>query len=619
MRKFKYSLLVLLLAVDSQGFSRSLAKVSVFGKYQGYSEADYDGWVKTSRFLYMSDKVQLAADIIRPTRMGKVEEQPLPVVFMHARYHRDKGDASPEFCKHLLQHGYVLVSVDTRGSGASFGTSRGVFAPEEALDSFEIIEWIAKQPWCNGKIGMQGVSYLGGVQLMAASMRPPHLKAIFPIMTPSDVYGLAYHNGVFFQNLIKRWFAVTRLLDTEILGPSVDDDVNGSLLKTAVKEHFGNRSVLDIFEANPFRDSRDSLTGAMIARDWQPSGCFQKIQEAQIPIYLWGGWFDGFVRDAFLIHRNTGASNKLVVGAWSHSPRDPEISREMFELLKVEELRWFDYWLKGIDNGIGSEPPIRYNTMKNGKSNEWRTTTVWPLPNAKATEFFFKAGPIGSVGSINDGLLDASVPTVNQEQDEYVVNYTATTGTTSRWCNVVGEGFGYPSMTGNDQKGLTYTTRILSGDMEVSGHPVVCLWAASSVDDAEFFVYLEDVQPDGRSSYITEGALKASYRALSQAPYHFLDLPYHSECKADFKPLIPGQPTELIFDLLPTSYIFKAGNRIRLTITCADRDNSPIKELTPPPSITLFRGGTLCSKLILPLLAQQGSPGLEPALANNVK
>ena len=594
---------------QTQAQAQAPEKTSRFGEYRGYSAEVYDSWVRTSRYLTMRDGVRLAADIIRPALGGKVEEKPLPAIFIHTRYRRASiqhgkvvSEADSPLSQVFLKHGYSLLVVDVRGSGASFGAWRGMFDQDETRDAYEIIEWLAGQPWCDGKIGMSGASYVGTTQLMAASTNPPHLKALFPIVPLFDIYDISYHGGVFFEDLIKTWSGLTGMLDTQMPAAPVDDDSGGTLLKQALQGHAANRPVITIFSPLPFRDGRDPVTGSLAYQDWGAAGKVKQITDSKVPMYIWGGWFDAFTRDVFLMQENFKVPRKLAVGAWSHSPKDPAILREEFSLAIVEALRWFDYWLKGIDNGVMTGPDIHYQVMKAPKVNEWRTTSAWPLPEAKLLDYYLQVGPSGSVASTNDGLLSPVKPAVNDGRDSYRVDYTTTTGTTTRWDNAVGGGFGYPDMTANDKKGLTYTTAPLDRDVEVTGHPVIHLWASSTATDGDFFAYLEKVDPSGASWYVTEGVLKASHRALGRPAYEDLGLPFHRSYAQDYKSLKPGEAVELVFDLEPTSNIFEAGNRIRLTIVCADKDNAETRPVTPPPTITVYRSAGRDSRIVLPVV-----------------
>jgi putative CocE/NonD family hydrolase len=153
----------------------------------------------------------------------------------------------------------------------------------------------------------------------------------------------------------------------------------------------------------------------------------------------------------------------------------------------------------------------------------------------------------------------------------------------------------------NEIKGLTYTTDPLESPLEVTGHPVIHLWVNSSANDGDFFVYLTDVSSDDLSMYVTEGKLRASHRALSAAPYDNFGLPYHPSNEADIADL-PGEPVELVFDLLPTSYVFDAGHRIRVTITGADKDNLSTPVLDPPPTVSVYRDAEHASYIELPVI-----------------
>ena len=610
--------LCLVLMVSLAGLSlpgQETARISKFGVYKGFSEDVYDSWVRSSQYLTMRDGVKLAIDIIRPAKNGQVETQPLPVIWTHTRYrrafiHEGKviSEAASEMVQPLIKHGYVSAAVDVRGSGASFGSFQGVFTKEETQDAYEITEWLASQPWSNGNIGMWGGSYLGITQLMAAGTKPPHLKAIFPIVALFDIYGITYHGGVLIDDFLRTWSELTRQLDTQVIAAPVDEDKDGSLLKSAIEQHKLNRPLIDAMGPLQFRDSKDPVTGAYPYKEWHPAGLLKEINESGVPMYLWCGWFDSFTKDGFLMYRNFTSPKKIVMGAWSHSPRDKKIAEEEFGLGKIEFLRWFDYWLKGIDNGIMAEPPIRYQTMKTAKGAEWKTASQWPIPEEKPQKYYFFGGPSGSLKSGNDGLLKTTPAEGSSGWDQYTVDYTTTTGQTTRWDNAVGGGFGYPDMTPNDQKGLTYTTAPLEKDTEMTGHPAVHLWVNTTANDGDFFVYLEDVDDQGSSHYLTEGVLRASHRALHEPPYDNLGLPYHRSYEEDVKELAPGEPVELVFELQPTSNVFLKGHRIRITLACADIDNAATPKLSPPPTVTIYRESGRPSYVSLPVGGAPAEP-----------
>ncbi len=599
--------------------SQDEAKVSRFGEYKGYSEPTYDSWVRTSQYLTMRDGIRIAIDVIRPAQGGKVAEEKLPVIWSHTRYRRATlrdgkvySVVDSPLYQSFIRSGYILANADVRGSGASFGSWRGIFTPEESRDAYEITEWLATQPWCDGNVGMFGGSYLGITQLMAASTRPPHLKAIFPFVALFDLYGVAYHNGVFFDDFIRTWSDLTMELDKTPGAAPVDGEDGEALLRAALEEHAGNRRLIDIFTPLLFRDSRDEVTGSQSYYDWQPAGHIKEISESGVPMYVWGGWFDSFTKDCTLIYRNFAVPKRLVMGAWSHSPTDPEIGREEYTLAITEALRWFDRWLKGIANGIMEEPPVRYHLMRGPRQNEWRTATEWPVADAVEVPYYFGNGPSGSVSSINDGMLETIPPTDDAGRDEYRTDYTTTSGRTSRWDNAVGGGFGYGDMTENDRKGLTYTTPPLAEGLNVTGHPVVHLWVSSPAEDGDFFVYLEEVDAQDVSHYVTEGAIKASHRALSEPFYDNLELPFHRSHAEDAQTLKPGRAAELVFDLQPTANLFDAGNRVRITVVGADVDNALPLSQTPPPTVTVYRGKRMASYVSLPVVGAKAEGAKRP-------
>jgi putative CocE/NonD family hydrolase len=268
---------------------------------------------------------------------------------------------------------------------------------------------------------------------------------------------------------------------------------------------------------------------------------------------------------------------------------------------RAEAQRWFDYWLKGIDNDIMKEPPIHYYLMGVPKKEAWQKSDQWPLAKQKLKPFYFSKGKTGSVASVIDAFLTAESPTAPEAFDVYTVDYTTTSGKKSRWV-AVDEAHDYPDMRANDEKALTYTTSPLETDVEVTGHPVVHLWLTTDAPDLDVFVYLEEVDRSGKSTYITEGTLRASHRKLGQAPFNNLGLPYHSHYQSDLAPIPAGEPVELAFSLLPTSYQFHNGSRIRITVVCADADNFETPVIDPAPKVHLLRDMSHPSFILLPIV-----------------
>ncbi len=581
-------------------------RVSKHGEYRGFSEPLYKEWARSSLYIDVRDGTRLAADIFRPARDGQPAEQAFPVLLTVDRYRRSFEDNGQLFTQvdedpwlpEMLRHGYVVAAVDSRGSGASFGTRYGPFPPVEVQDNFDVTEWLARQPWCDGNVGMVGVSYRGANQLLAASNPSPHLKAIVPEMAMFDMYHFVRAGGIFRNDFVNRWNELVKLLDVEQPAAPTDDDPERHALAEAIEQHRGNGDVYQIFERLVYRDTIDSITETQVHFVRSPHHYLESIRKSKVPIYHFSGWFDAWPRDALVAFQNLDNPQKIMIGPWSHDQMD-------WDLWVTEHLRWFDYWLKQIDNGIMDEPPIHYYTMGAPQEQRWRSVSRWPIPEARAKAFYFGAGASGSVQSVNDGTLSTRSTMARAETDagdDYPVDYTTTTGKTTRWANAYGAEFEYPDMRPNDEKGLTYTTAPLEADVEVTGHPVVHLWVTASEPDADFFVYLEEVDREGRSHYVTEGVLRASHRATHDPPLDYFGLPYHRSYKEDVRDL-PSEPVELLIDLHPTSNLFDQGHRIRVTITGADRDNHLTPEQSPPPTLRIHRSEDRASRIRLPIVS----------------
>jgi uncharacterized protein len=564
-------------------------RVSEPGRYEGYSKPLFDGWVRTSQYITMRDGTRIAIDLFRPTDKGVLHTSALPVIWEHRRYQRafaaPDGKVQTQFdredhpMKKVIAYGYIFAVAEVRGSGASFGTRVDPNPPVESGDAYDVTEWLAAQPWCNGRVGMYGISYSGTSQLMAASTAPPHLKAIFPEMAMFDLYDFCYPGGIFRHTAMKNWAAQTQGLDKQQTGKAapVDEDKDRRLMEQAIKQHAGNFDVSRA-AAIPFRDAAVPDVGQVYVAN-SPSTYVKEVRRSKVAVYQRAGWFDMYPRDMLLWFCNLDGPKKITIGPWNHF-QSGGLDRT------TEMRRWFDYWLKDIDNGIMKEPPIYYYVMGAPQETARRWASQWPLPQTKATRYY-----------LNTGRLSNSVP--ESGFDSYTADYTATSGNPTRW--TIAAPPAYQDMAANDKKALVYTTEPLGKPVEIIGHPIVHVWLQCDANDVDLFAYLEDVDPTGKSSYVTEGCLRASHRGLSEPSYDRLGLPYHPGDAKDVVPL-PAEPVELVFDLLPTAQHFAAGHCLRIAVTCADKDSYQHIRRESPPTIKVLHDPEHPSCVVMPVV-----------------
>jgi len=626
--------LVLLAACSGGETPATDGRISEFGRYEGYTPERYNEWVTTSQYVTMRDGVKLAVDISRPAVNGVAVDSAFPVLWTHSRYHRKIPSAQamaasrdlnnlragehpdvhanpdsipPErnyidangALQRLLKHGYVIVTVGVRGSDVSFGRYEGLFSPAETRDAYDVMEWMTREPWCDGNIGMWGGSYLGITQYMAASTRHPALKAIFPNVAAFSMYDLLYAGGIYRQNMMQHWGILTRFMDVAVTATPVDEDEDGRMAREAVAQHADNWNVIEEYSKARYRDH--DIPSFAYSRH-EPAALLDQINQSGVAAYHWGGWYDIFAMDEMLWFVNYTPPDRVGMGAWSHAATtDSAMAAEQARISTAEQHRWFDRWLKGIRNGVDTEPPVHYALMIDPGQWRWESAPTWPVPGVSNTTYYFATGPSGSVQSVNDGLLATAAPT-EEATDRYRIDPTTTTGAASRWDNAVGQGpMVYPDLTPNDAKSLTYTTAPLAADLTVIGHPVVTVHLSSEQSDADVYALLEEVDSAGVSHYISEGMLRASMRKTSEAPWNNLGLPYQRGFAEDRDPLEPGEVVQLDFDLQPTAVVFNAGHRIRVTLMGADRDNTAPPPVQGRPTITIHRGPAHLSGIRLPV------------------
>jgi putative CocE/NonD family hydrolase len=588
------------------------------------SKPPYKRIKRTSQYLEMRDGVRIAVDLYLPRGLKRGSK--LATIIHQTRYYRRfdyrkllrpyrlRREVVWQEIKRLVQNAYAVVNVDVRGTGASFGTREVEFSPEEVKDSAEIVDWIVGQPWSNEFVGSLGTSYTGSTAELLLTNQHPAVKAAVIRYANFDAYpDVINPGGVLNENFLRIWSELNAALDNgrlpqylqSLMGwkgrwpirnvSPVDGDGRGKQLAEAQKAH---RENLDIYTTARQVRFRDDITDQGHSLELiSPCTYIDDLEASGAAIYSWSSWYDGgFTRSAIkrFMHVNL-PQNHLILGPWDHGGwqvPDPHTSERKSRFDHTAEvLRFFDLHLKGVQNGIDSEPAVRYFTMGEGA---WKSADTWPPPGFNP-ESLFIAGA---------GKLAWGKPPEETGLDVYQVDNSASSGVPSRWLslvNITDIRIGYPDRADQDQKLLVYQSQPLDAEIEVTGHPVITLYVRSSAEDGAFFVYLEDVTPAGDVVYVTEGQFRALHRKISAEDLpNSLPVPQHSFKRADAVPLIQGEVAKLKFDLLPVSYLFRRGHALRLAVAGADRDNF---ELVPetPPLIEVLWGKILPSRIELPV------------------
>jgi uncharacterized protein len=574
-----------------KGLAACLIAAVTFGLLLGPGAAQerrYDGHRQTSFYVTVRDGTKLAVDLVQPTSNGDVATERLPVVWMHTPYNRRGSgggrtvETYPEFAFRLVEHGYHVAVVDFRGVYASFGQNRaynrGEWVEAARMDAYDVTEWFARQPWSNGRVGMWGCSATGGSQMQALTTAPPSLKAIFPMSAEFDAYSFQVNGGV-----APPPGAPLRALP----GPAARDKaavaVDGpdgvAQLQAAVAGHLPDGDAIgDV----PFRDSVSAPIGAVWWALASPHTYLETMRKSGVGVYAVANWNEaGTKHGAFYTYANLREQARLLVGPAAHCGWSQVRTETGFDIVD-EEKRFFDYWLKGHQNGVMDEPRVTYYTYNAPKGQEWRKAATWPLPNERRTPWY-----------LGDGRLSAERPTAaGRDSVGFTRLAQAATSTTG------------PRETPGEHV-LTYDGPVLTEAVEVTGHPVMRVWIGADAPDADIVARLDDVAPDGTTrSYNMHGQFRASHRALAKAPYDTMGLPWHSFTRDAARPL-SDTPSEVAFEMLPLSYIFNAGHRIRLTLFFAD-SASPAAPAAAP-RVTLARSPAMPSSVTLPIIPASGS------------
>lgn len=515
------------------------------------------------------DGVALATDIYRPAGAG-----PVPVLVNRLPY--KKETAINLTTLRLVEAGYAVVIQDTRGSHASPGAFNPFF--QEPNDGADAIAWAAAQPWSNGRIGTIGASYVGATQWLAAGTTPEALLAMAPNITAADYYeGWTYQGGAFQLGFVLQWalgFALAEQQRRVRMGQAPQEAVEaifsaidrvGNLYR---RLPLANMPVLE----GPAPYYADWLAHAAYDDYWRRIAPRESYERITAPALNIGGWFDIFLNGTLAnyqgMRRRGGstaarAGQRLLIGPWSHGnvgylyPEQDYGIRAGAETVDVTaaQIRWFDHWLKGIDNGVERDRPVRIFVMG---INRWREEEDWPLPDTRFRPYFLhSAGRANSAGG--DGVLSTEEPG-GEPEDAYLYDprrpVPTVGGATLLPGSVIAANAGPRNQRAVEARDdvLCYTGTPLERALEVTGPVELVLHASSSARDTDFTGKLVDVAPDGRAEIVTDGILRARYRASFARP----------------EPLEPGRVYELRLDLGATALVFAAGHRIRLEVSSSN-------------------------------------------------
>jgi putative CocE/NonD family hydrolase len=573
---------------------------------------------RKSLYIPMRDGVRLAVDVFLPREVA--EGKKVPTILNQTRYYRAWKLRFPlnlflpdsqytGLRKRLLKTGYAWVSVDVRGTGASFGCVKIAFSREQVEDAREIVDWIVRQHWSDGQVGGYGASYDGICAELLLVNPHPAVKAVMPLFSPHDLYeDITFPGGIFLSWFSKDWGDYNRALDHNALSEvkgligqlaikgvyPVDEDRDRSLLGQAISEHSENWDIFGALHHLVYRDDQIHAGEPLSFDNLSPHARVDSRTKSSVPVYSYTGWFDAAYPRAAIRRflSSTDRGSRLILGPWDHGGFhnvSPSVRRKNRFNHTGEVLKFFNCHLKGIIRGTPEEKPVKYYTMI---EDRWRTSDTWPPPGARM-HLFYLAG---------DNQLSFTKPGKSDGSDLYRVDNSAGSGTKSRWRTLTLSVRGaklYPDRRERDSKLRTYTSQPLGGDLEVTGHPLVRFFISTDAEDACIFVYLEDVDENANITMVTEGLLRAIHR-WHKDDYNSAT-PHRSFLKRDAKPLIPGEITELAFDLIPTSYLFKKNHSIRIAVAGADPDHfTPLSGA--PPLLTFYRNARYPSCLELPVM-----------------
>lgn len=482
-------------------------------------------------FIPLRDGCRLAARVWMP---ADAETHPVPAVFEYIPYRkRDFMRARDEpMHRYLAGHGYCALRIDLRGSGDSSGILHDEYLPQEQLDALEVIEWLTRQPWCDGNVGMTGISWGGFNSLAVAAHNPPALKAIMSLCASDDRYADdAHYMGGCLLNENQIWGTVLFALNA--LPP--DPEIAGA----AWREMWLERLEHDVpFPATWLRHQRRDAY-------WQQASVCEDFAKIRCAVYAIGGWADGYSNAVPRLLAGLTAPRKGLIGPWAHTFPHSGVPGPAIGYLQ-ECIRWWDHWLKGRDDGLMREPMLRVwmqdseppEPVREQRAGRWIVEPTWPSIAIDSRTWYFAPG-----GALHDAPSPPYVIEIQSPQ---------TTGSTGGdWCGFGADGETPMDQRADDGRSLTFDTSPLAAPIEILGAPTVQLRLSATEAVALLAVRLTDVAPDGTSSLVTYGLLNLTHRDSHEHP----------------APLVPGEFYDVTVILNDIAHAFPAGHALRLAVS----------------------------------------------------
>ncbi len=500
----------------------------------------------------MRDGIKLSADVYRPDAEGK-----FPVLLTRTYYGKSNRDIfTPEgkkFIEYFVSRGYVVVIQDCRGRY----DSEGEFYIEiyDAEDGDDTYNWCGRQPWSNGKIGTFGCSYGGCIQWYSAHLRNPYLKCMVPRDATSDPY---FDGGFMRQGVYQGWLSWC-------VNTAGRTSRRGSSEKLNWEKIYMNLPLNKLDESIGFHFPwwKDYFKHPIYDDYWKKTSVHDKYHLIDVPVLNIGGWYSdsdimGTIRNFLGVFKNGYSdrgrkSQRLLIGPWSHCSSETKVGEIDFgQKAEVDfnelHLLWYDYWLKGIENGIMDEPPLKIFVMG---MNDWITSSDWPLPGTKFTEFYFHSkGRANSL--IGDGILNTTPP-ASEPPDRFTFDPSHPVPSSVNSESGNHDSLDQRPMERRDDV-LVYTSQPLAEDLMVVGPVKIILYASSSAVDTDFTGKLVDVHPNDFAQYLTCGIVRARYRDSYEKPTL----------------IEPQKIYKYEIDLWATGNLFKKGHRIRVEISSSN-------------------------------------------------